>query len=212
MSPQTLYIHTETGFARRTLTGVEVPAISALHRTRLALSVAFVTAGVVDALPDGVTAKFVAKIKGAHRDDPKLLDVSADVSGIGTGARYLFQTTCDSVQLQAVLGTDDSIMLRCQIEWQMPGEDDPRLCYPFDLTITQAYSRGPDDEIPDSVANAWDVGLNTRTVRIDAVQTLTTEQRARALANLGLVVTNDELRVLCPDGVTRRAILSDLAE
>lgn len=210
MAPQTIYVHTETGFARRTLTGAEQPALSALHRTRLGLSVAFVTAGAVAALPEGVTARFVAKVKGAHKDDPKLFDLDAVLSGEGTAARYLFETVCDSIQLRDALGLSESIILRCQLEWLMPDEEDPRLSFPFDLHITQAYSRGADDEIPDSVQNAWDLGLNARAVRHDAVQSLTSQQRARALANLGITITNDEFRVLCPDGVTRRATLSDL--
>lgn len=210
MAPQTIYVHTESGSARRTLTGVEQPSLSALHRTRLGLSVAFATAGSVAALPTDATARLVAKIKGAHTADPKLIDLDAVLSGSGSAARYLFETVCDSIQLRDAMGGSETISLRCQIEWQVPGEAEPRLTQPFDLTITQAYSRGADDEIPDAVANAWDLGLNTRAVRHDAVQSLTSQQRARALANLGITITNDEFRILCPDGVTRRATLSDL--
>lgn len=211
MSPQSLYIHTETGFARRTLTGTEAPLLIGLHRASLGISVAFMTAGVAGALPAEATARLVAKIKGAHKDDPKLLDLEPDISGSSTATRYLFKAICDSVQLRTALGDAETISLRCQVEWQVPGEDAPRLSVPFDLTVTQAYSRGADDDIPDTVANAWDLGLNARAVRHDAVQNLSAQQRARALANLGITITNDEFRVLCPDGVTRRGVLSDLA-
>jgi hypothetical protein len=34
--------------------------------------------------------------------------------------------------------------------------------------------------------------------------------QAQALANLGITLTNDEFRIVCPDGTTRRALLSDL--
>lgn len=155
--------------------------------------------------------RLVAKIKGAHKDDPKLLDLEPEKSGSGTATRYLLKTVCDSVQLRTALGGAETIVLRCQVEWQVPDEDAPRLSVPFDLTVTQAYSRGADDDIPDTVENAWDLGLNARAVRHDAVQSLTQQQRARALANLGITITNDEMRVVCPDGVTRRALLSDLA-
>lgn len=40
--------------------------------------------------------------------------------------------------------------------------------------------------------------------------TLTAVQRVAVLAGLGITVTNDELRVVCPDGATRRAPLSAL--
>ncbi len=210
MSPQSIYIHTETGFARRTLTGTDVPNLIGLHRTSLGISVAFVTAGVAGPLAEGTTMRLVAKIRGAHRDDPKLLDLEPDVSGSSTATRYLFKAICDSVQLRTALGDADIITLRCQVEWQVPGEDAPRLSLPFDLIVTQAYSRGADDDIPDTVENAWDLGLNVRAVRHDAVQNLSAQQRARALANLGITITNDEMRILCPDGVTRRALLSDL--
>lgn len=211
MAPQTIYIHTETGFARRTLTGPEAPILVGLHRTSLAISTAFVTAGAVGALAEGTAMRLVAKIKGAHKDDPKLFDLEPDISGSGTATRYLFKSICDSVQLREALGGAETISLRCQIEWQVDGEDAPRLSVPFDLTVTQAYSRGADDEIPDVVASAWDLGLNAHTVRHDAVQNLTPQQRARVLANLGITITNDEIRVVCPDAVTRRALLSDLA-
>lgn len=210
MAPQSIYLHTETGFVRRTLTGAEAPILVGLHRASLGISVAFVTAGIVGALHAETTMRLVAKIKGAHKDDPKLLDLEPDVSGESTGTRYLFKAVCDSVQLRSALGGSETITLRCQIEWQVPGETEPRLSVPFDLTVTQAYSRGADDDIPDTVQNAWDLGLNERTVRHDAVQNLTPQQRARLLANLGITITNDELRLVCPDGVTRRALLSDL--
>jgi hypothetical protein len=210
VAPQTIYIHTETGIVRRTLTGAEAPNLVGIHRAALGISVAFVTSGAVVALAANTTVRFVAKVKGSHKDDPKLLDLEPTVSGEGTGTRYLLSTLCDSLQLRDALGTSETITLRCQVDWQIPGEDAPRLSLPFDLTITQAYSRGADDDIPDTVANAWDLGLNARAVRHDAVQTLTSQQKARALANLGITITNDEFRVVCPDGVTRRALLSDL--
>jgi len=210
VAPQTIYIHTETGIVRRTLTGAEAPNLVGVHRASLGISVAFVTAGAVVALAEGTTMRLVAKVKGAHKDDPKLLDLEPDVSGTSTATRYLFATICDSLQLREALGTSETGSLRCQVEWQIPDEDAPRLSLPFDITVTQAYSRGADDDIPDTVENAWDLGLNTRAVRHDAVQSLTSQQRARALANLGITITNDEFRVLCPDGVNRRATLSDL--
>lgn len=211
MAPQTIYIHTETGFARRTLTGTDAPHLIGLHRASLGISAAFVTAGAPGALPGGTTMRLVVKVRGAHKDAPKLLDVEPEVIGESTATRYLFKATCDSPQLRTAMGDAETITFRCQIEWQVPGEADPRLSVPFDLTVTQAYSRGADDEVPDSVQNAWDLGLNGRAVRHDVVQSLTQQQRARAHANQGIVVTNDEIRILCPDGVTRRALLSDLA-
>lgn len=210
MAPQSIYIHTETGLVRRNLSGMSVPVLVGMHRASLGISVAFVTSGVVAALPAETELRLVAKLKGSHVADPLLMDLAAEVSGEGTATRYLFTAVCDSVQLRSAMGEAEALDVRCQVEWSLPGDTEPRLSLPFDLHIVQAYSRGEDDEIPDPVQAAWSAGLDARAVRHDVVQSLSAEHRATALANLGIVVTNDELRILCPDGVTRRALLSDL--
>ncbi len=66
------------------------------------------------------------------------------------------------------------------------------------LTANQPVSHD-DDGSPAVIENAYD-----KFVAADQVQSLSPTAQRRALANQGVIVGNNEVTFLCPDGVTRR--------
>lgn len=101
---------------------------------------------------------------------------------------YTLATLADSEQLRALIdaadGDDAEYILRGQVQWQLPDEDDPRKSWPFDVLIVNSPARS-DDTAPDVAGQAASDWLDARSPRIDKALALTAGQRTQLLTNIG---------------------------
>lgn len=104
---------------------------------------------------------------------------------------YTLATLADSEQLRALIdaadGDDAEYILRGQVQWQLPDEDDPRKSWPFDVLIINSPARS-DDTAPDVAGQAASDWLDARSPRIDKALALTAGQRTQLLTNIGNIM------------------------
>lgn len=156
MAPQLLFIDQATGRVQAGNADTSAPLLLALQGTTLALRVGFVTNAIPGELPEGTTGRLVAKKELDHTGDPVLFDGDWTLDDEGTNARYEFSTLVDGVGLRALLNGKARVQLGVQIEWQVPGEDEPRKSQPFALHVLNSYAQ-EDDGVPDPATSAaWE--------------------------------------------------------
>lgn len=160
MSPHTLFVEQNTGIVSGSVSAVTTPNIKALLGARLTLKVAFHTAGVIAAITSYTADTMRLAVKKADDlDSPtSLLPLGTwSVTGSGTSTRYELVVELDSDQLQAAIGDLPEIVLRGQLQWEISTQDEPRLSYPFDITVINSPAR-TDDGAPDPAGaetEAW---------------------------------------------------------
>ena len=177
-----LFVGKETGLVRATLTGGVLSA-TAILGTALEFTVTFFNEdNEAVELAEGATGGLYCRAANALDGDDVLLDAAwAHTAGQTT---YTLKTLADSVQLRAAGGKEPSIILRAQIEFHLPDEDEPRKSLPFDLTVILGPARG-DAGVPDPVAEASEAWLAARAPRINVAVALSAEQRTQLLTNIG---------------------------
>ncbi len=157
MSPQTLFIDRDTGRVSATPESRGSPLVVVLHRTLLQIDLAFHSAAVPVALPEGSTGRLVLKKRLDHAGSPVIMDADWQVIGAGVHRRYRFEVLADSDPLRELLTGKDAVQVAAQIEWRVAGEANARLSHPMDVQVIQSYVRD-DDGAPDITASlvwAW---------------------------------------------------------
>jgi hypothetical protein len=156
MQPHTIFVDQITGLATTSPTGPTVPNLKVLLGARLTLNVAFHTSGVIAAITSYTADSLRLAVKKADDIDSttSLLPLGAwSASGSGTTTRYQLIVELDSEQLQAAIGDNPEITVRAQLEWMISTQTEPRLSFPFDLTIVNSPARS-DDGAPDTTGDA----------------------------------------------------------
>lgn len=145
MKPYSLTIDSGTGV-------VTTPLVRAILGTLLQIKATFTADGETIELAEGTTGRLVVKPEKALDGDPGMFD-GTWVYGTGT---YLLSSLADSQLLRDVLGTKATVCLMGQIEWQLPSEDEPRKCVPFQIEMINSVSR-PGDSAPNPIADStWE--------------------------------------------------------
>lgn len=180
MSPQTLFIDRDTGCVSATPESRGSPLVVVLHRTLLQIDLAFHSAAVPVALPEGSTGRLVLKKRLDHAGSPVIMDADWQVIGAGVHRRYRFEVLADSDPLRELLSGKDAVQVAAQIEWRMAGEANARLSQSIDVQIVHAYVRDDDDapDITGSLVWAWlkgrlAAGNNVTLAQDDAAKVIT---------------------------------------
>lgn len=150
-----LFISYGTGVLQRSLTDAMQPRVAAILGTTLELSITFLDdAGAAMELDTGSTGRLVCRSPDALDGATVLLDSSWDHT---TATKlYTLKTLADSEQLRGLIKSKPCYTLAAQIEFTIPGEDDPRKSLTFDLIIANSAARG-DEGAPDVAGTAtWD--------------------------------------------------------
>jgi hypothetical protein len=183
MIPISFCVSSDTGVLQRTLTDATAPRVTALLGTTLTLSITFFdSTGLAIELDPAATGRLVCRAPEALDGDTVLLDSAWDHTG-GT-TLYTLKTLADSEQLRALIKSTPNYCLEAQIEFSLPGEDDPRKSLPFDIIVTNGPARGDEGaaDVAGATSSAW---LTARAPRIDIPAALTASQRTQLLANIG---------------------------
>jgi len=142
-----LFISYETGVLQRSLSDQTRPRVAAILGTTLSLSITFLDdAGAAMELEADSTGRLVCRSPDALDGDTVLLD--AAWSHADDTTLYTLQTLADSEQLRNLIKSEPCFTLAAQIEFTIPGEDDPRKSLTFDLIIHNGPARG-DEGAPD---------------------------------------------------------------
>lgn len=181
MNAQPLSIRSTTG---RLVTNA---SIEALLGTLLQIELTFLNAeDAVVTHDEETTGRLVLKAPQSLGGAAVLLDSSWTYDA--EAETYTLATLADSEQLRALIdatdGDDADLVLRANVEWQLPDEEDPRKSYPFDVLIINTPSRS-DDTAPDVAGQAASDWLDARSPRIDKSLALTGAQRTQLLTNVG---------------------------
>lgn len=183
MKAITLFISYETGVIQRSLTAAMQPRVAAILGTTLSLSITFLDdTGVAMELETGSTGRLVCRSPDALDGDTVLLDSSWDHTADTT--LYTLKTLADSEQLRTLIKSKPCFTLAAQIEFTIPGEDDPRKSLTFDLIINNGPARG-DEGAPDVAGATESAWLTARSPRIDISAVISAGQRTQLLANIG---------------------------
>jgi len=212
-----LFISYETGVLQRSLTDQTQPRVAAILGTTLSLSITFLDdAGAAMELETGSTGRLVCRSPDALDGDTVLLDSSWDHTADTT--LYTLKTLADSEQLRTLIKSKACFTLAAQVEFTIPGEDDPRKSLTFDLIIHNGPARG-DEGAPDVAGATESAWLTARSPRIDISSVITAGQRTQLLTNIGNVMQqrlSDDLSYLhlyTPAGVYKGSIsLIDLGQ
>ncbi len=156
MEPATLFVNAATGVVSSSLTTPVAPVLKVLLGQRLTLRVAFHTAQVIAAITNYTADSMRLAVKKSDDiDSPtSLLPLGAwSVTGSTTATRYEQVVEVDSDQLQTAIGDLPDITLRAQLTWQISTQAEPRLSFPFDLTVVNSPAR-TDDGAPDTTGAA----------------------------------------------------------
>lgn len=175
MSPHNLFIDANTGAVTATPTG-GTPSIKVLLGARLTLNCAFHVNGTIAAISNYTSSSLRIAVKKSDDIDSatSLLGLGTwNVTGSGTSTRYVLTVEADSEQLQTAIGDLPEITTRAQLTWEISGQDEPRLSFPFDLTFVNSPAR-TDDGAPDTTGTAGYAWLI-----------------ARILAGAGISITGD---------------------
>lgn len=160
MDPITLFVNANTGVVSSALATVTAPNIKVLLGQRLTLKVAFHVAGVIAAIGSYTADSMRLAVKKSDDLDnaTSLLPLGTwSVTGSTTSTRYELVVAADSDQLQTTIGDLPEIVTRAQLLWEISTQDEPRLSYPFDITVVNSPAR-TDDGAPDTTgaaATAW---------------------------------------------------------
>lgn len=186
MIPIPFCVSFDTGRLQRTLTDSTPPRVTALLGTTLSLVVTFFdAAGAALELDPAATGRLVCCAPNALDGDTVLLDSAWDHT---TGAlTYTLKTLADSQQLRDLIQSTPNYCLDAQIEFVIPGEDDPRKSLPFDILIINGPARG-DEGAPDVAGTTSSAWLKARSPRIDIDAVITPSQRTQLLTNIGNVM------------------------
>ena len=178
----TVFLNTTTLSARKAITGVELPSISAKLQAALTLTVKFFATGAEAALLTSPT--FRVTLKATPTGSPFVFS-STIAETLADGYTFEF-TSVDSAALRTAIGDLKQLDAFGEVEWTVDSVVE-RVAFP--VTIVNAYLR-TDDDAPDPVAEESDTWLTARGVRFDAAQTLTSAQAAQALANQKVTITS----------------------
>ena len=164
--------------------------IEALLGTLLQIQITFLDDADATVVHDAeTTGRLVLKAPQALGGSIILLDSSWTYDS--ETETYTLATLADSEQLRALIdaadGDDAEYILRGQVQWQLPDEDDPRKSWPFDVLIINSPARS-DDTAPDVAGQAASDWLDARSPRIDKALALTAGQRTQLLTNIGNIM------------------------
>lgn len=160
MDPHTIFVNANTGVVSGSLTTVTAPTVKVLLGQRLHLKVAFHVGGVIAAITNYTADSMrLAMKKSDDLDSPtSLLPLGAwTTTGSTTATRYELVVEADSDQLQTAIGDLGELITRAQLTWEISTQAEPRLSYPFDITVVNSPAR-TDDGAPDTTgaaAFAW---------------------------------------------------------
>ena len=177
MDPIALTIRHSTGKL------INPPSIEAILGTLHQLEITFVDdADEPLELAAETTGRLVCKASAAYNGDTILLDSAwSHAEGETT---YTLATLASSQQLETLIGNKDDLIIRAQVEWQLPTEDEPRKSRPFDLLLinSPAHSGDGAPDVAGATTSAW---LTARSPRIDIAAALDATQRTQLLNNIG---------------------------
>lgn len=172
-----IYVNTETVTAHCTPTGNGPPRVICTLLAQWQARFSFFVTGEDPAAVAGITLRCVLK------EVPTGAVLLASSTATLSAAVYTFDfASVDSSGLRTLIGDADQIELQGEIEWTLSGRVE-RVYFP--VTVLNSRHR-PDDGAPDPAASASNAWLSARAVRFDEAQTLTTEQKAQALTNIGV--------------------------
>lgn len=178
-----LCISYDTGDLRRSLTDAAQPIIHAILGTTLELTLTFFDEAIAALEIDAAaTGRLVCRSPDDLGGATVLLDSSWDHTTATT--TYTLKTLADSEQLRTLIKSKPDFTLSAQVEFTIPGEDDPRKSLPFDLLIINGPARG-DEGAPDVAGATTSAWLSARAARIDIDAALTAGQRTQILTNIG---------------------------
>jgi hypothetical protein len=172
-----IYVNTENVTAHCTPTGNGPPRVICTLLAQWQARYSFFVTGEEPAAVAGITLRCVLK------EQPTGAVLLASSTASVSGAVYTFDfASVDSSGLRTLIGDADEIELEGEIEWTLSGRVE-RVYFP--VTLLNSRHR-PDDAAPDPADEAYEAWLSARAVRFDEAQTLTTEQKAQARANIGV--------------------------
>lgn len=172
-----IYVNTENVTAHCTPTGNGPPRVICTLLAHWQAHFSFFVTGEDPAAVAGITLRCVLK------EQPTGAVLLASSTTSVSGAVYTFDfASVDSSGLRTLIGDADEIELEGEIEWTLSGRVE-RVYFP--VTVLNSRHR-PDDAAPDPADEAYEAWLSARAVRFDEAQTLTTEQKAQARANIGV--------------------------
>ena len=142
-----LYIDLDTRAVYGSNTTASPAIVTAIQGQLVELSLAFMESLLPVALPADTTGRLVIKAPLDHDGGVVLTDTSWELVGSGSAARYEVSFVADSEELSPLLLGRDERVLPAQIEWTIPGTEQPLCSLPFGITFVSSYLRS-DDGLP----------------------------------------------------------------
>ncbi len=190
---QTVFIDVDSLEARAASTGSDLPAVILRQRNDETVEFAFMSGGTVAALDGFVSARCI--VRELPTEDVLLLDNTLEEDGTDTSTRYKAVWTPSTLDgpvggalrtflAQPVLPVAGRLAHDCWMEvvW-VDASGTHSVSFP--IKILPAFY-DPDEPGPDPLDPAKEDWLTARSVRFDLAQTLTGDQAAQALANIGI--------------------------
>lgn len=147
------YITIDAGTGSVTMSNVSrlLPALSGILGTRLRLSASFARSSEIITHEVGTTGRLTLKAVGRPSGEPLGLDTAWQI----VDDRYVFETALTSGPLYALLGDQKDVVVSASVEWQIPGETEPRKSLDFPILIVTSSSREDDVGPPPQESAAW---------------------------------------------------------
>lgn len=178
--------------ARVSSTLTQAPSPRLVHRCDEVLSFAMMEAsGTVAPVTDWTEGRAIVRLTPGG--DILLLDAMLTDNGeSGTARRYTANWTSATMTSpalnQLLQDRTTDLACTCEIMWIAGGVTNR---VTFEIAIAPAFNDPGEDDPPDPTEAASEAWLTARAVRFDVAQTLTSEQRVQALANLGITIGED---------------------